>query len=155
MSGLGLQSQSRSQSRTRDKYYLIAMGSLQQATVPVPPLVTMNSDPHFAQIYLLPVSLATCLLHDFGVKNHHRLPAMVCNTTMGNCHYRQRSKGIQLGWDCASALSFSTRPPLRPRCALRHAQDRLVEPLGRGANCPLTGSVGTDFEKPCLTLSMV
>ena len=76
------------------------MGSLQQATVPVPPLVTMNSDPHFAQIYLLPVSLATCLLLDFGVKNHHRLPDMICNTTMGNCHYRQRSKGIQLGWHC-------------------------------------------------------
>ena len=45
------------------------MGWLQQATVPVPPLVTMNSDPHLAQIYLLPVSLANCFLPVLEVEN--------------------------------------------------------------------------------------
>ena len=38
------------------------MGSLQQTTVPVPPLVTMNSEAHLAQMYLFPVWLATFLL---------------------------------------------------------------------------------------------
>ena len=62
--------------------------------VPVPPLVTMNSELHFEQIYLLPVSLATCLLPNLEVKKRHQLPKY-----HGNCHYRQRLMGIQLGWD--------------------------------------------------------
>jgi hypothetical protein len=39
-------------------YFLISMGSLQHFTVPVPPLVTMNSAPHFTQRYLLPTTFA-------------------------------------------------------------------------------------------------
>jgi len=52
------------------------MGSLQQTTVPVPPLVTMNSEAHLAQMYLFPVWLATFLLLVLIVEIRHRL---VCN----------------------------------------------------------------------------
>jgi hypothetical protein len=40
-------------------YFLRVMGWLQQISAPFPPLVTMNSEPHLAQRYLFPVSLAT------------------------------------------------------------------------------------------------
>ena len=69
------------------------MGWLQQTMEPVPPLVTMNSELHLEQIYLLPVSLVTCLLPNLEVNNRHQLPM-----NQGNCHYKQRSNGIQLGW---------------------------------------------------------
>lgn len=58
------------------KDYFSPMGSLQQATEPVPPLVTMNSDPHLAQIYLFPVSFATYSLPVLRLKT--RL-SLVCN----------------------------------------------------------------------------
>ena len=89
----------RSATRRRNDYF-IAMGWLQQTMAPVPPLVTMNSDLQLAQIYLLPVSLATRLLPNPESNNRYRLTAIFCNRTKGNCHYRQRSKGIQLGWPC-------------------------------------------------------
>jgi hypothetical protein len=39
-------------------YFLISITSLQQTRVPLPGLVTMNSAPHFLQIYRLPTSFA-------------------------------------------------------------------------------------------------
>lgn len=42
-------------------YFFSSMGCPQQWIVPLPPLVTINSEPHFAQRYLLPTWFANFL----------------------------------------------------------------------------------------------
>lgn len=53
-------------------YFLICMGWLQHCMAPLPPLVTMNSEPHLVHWYRLPVSFATARLTPLRIRRDAR-----------------------------------------------------------------------------------